>query len=584
MFAKAFNTSGNTRLKGKDVKKVRLDLLKSCGIESDASFPWNLLAKAEIVKIKLAAPSRTVLFTDADSNVLAFDVHGKGDVVPSVYLLWHEPALRSHLPQLVVHSPVSHFLLRGADPMLPGVLKQSHSTDHPFLKGQLRAVYVHGNPMPFAIGDMLVDAETLAVQGWKGKAMQLLHVVFDELSKLNPQSLLSRNLPEGFTDNEILPIEVASQATASEVLDINAITLEGDEIEEKKPPSTVHVGPNEDDANDEEEGESVRSQADLDDLLERSFYQAMKVVKPSDAPMLASRFYASLVLPCRPVGTAINVKGTSYKKISTFLKDMASRGVVDVTEHDGVQTITLFRKTHPDVSRHQLHRSEMNVAVDLEAEATAGMFVPGKYAPEVVQLYRLTQQTQLLGADTKATALHLADVRALLNEYIATNGLVHPREPQYVQLDMILTDALYPGKKKPAAGYPDKLLRQDVLQLLVSRLRPYHSIQLYPEQPVVPVVGEYRPIRIKTELTKRQKPVTIVANIEQFGLDPDAFLKDAQKKWACSATIVLHGKDVEVHIQGNLGQDVVQYLGTQYKIASKLCSVEWGKGCQKPKK
>ncbi|RHY98398.1 hypothetical protein DYB37_002658 [Aphanomyces astaci] len=528
MFAKAFNTSGNTRLKGKDVKKVRLDLLKSCGIESDASFPWNLLAKAEIVKIKLAAPSRTVLFTDADSNVLAFDVHGKGDVVPSVYLLWHEPALRSHLPQLVVHSPVSHFLLRGADPMLPGVLKQSHLTDHPFLKGQLRAVYVHGNPMPFAIGDMLVDAETLAVQGWKGKAMQLLHVVFDELSKLNPQSLLSRNLPEGFADNEILPIEVASQAAAFEVLDINAIALEGDEIEEKKPPSTVHVGPTEDDANDEEEGESVRSQADLDDLLERSFYQAMKVVKPSDAPMLASRFYASLVLPCRPVGTAINVKGTSYKKISTFLKDMASRGVVDVTEHDGVQTITLFRKTHPyephllmfqDVSRHQLHRSELNVAVDLEAEATAGIFVPGKYAPEVLQLYRLTQQTQLLGSDTKAAALHLADVRALLNEYIATNGLVHPREPQYVQLDMILTDALYPGKKKP-----------------------------------------------------------------QFGLDPDAFLKDAQKKWACSATIVLHGKDVEVHIQGNLGQDVVQYLGTQYKIASKLCSVEWGKGCQKPKK
>ncbi|ETV98250.1 hypothetical protein H310_08968 [Aphanomyces invadans] len=536
MFAKPFGTTGNTRLKGKDVKKVRLDLLKSCGIESDANFPWTLLAKADIVKIKLAAPSRTVLFTDVDANVLAFDIHGKGEVVPSVYLLWHEPALRMQLPQLVVHSPVSHYLLRGADPMLPGVLQHSHSADHPFLKGELRAVYVHGNPMPFAIGDMLVDADTLAVQGWKGKAMRLLHVVFDELTRMAPP--LPRDLPEGFTDSQIHPTE--DSAAALNVADIVLNDVAPPFASETPAPAPADEAGAVHELADE--GATALSQSDLDDLLERSFFQAMKTVKPSDAPMLASHFYASFVLPCRPVGSSIHVKGTSYKKISTFLKHMASRGVIDVTEHDGVQTITLFRKTHPDVSRHPLHRSEMTVAVELEAEATAGAFVPGKHAPEVVQLYRLTPPTHVIcGPDTN-TSLHLTDIRTRLNDYIATNGLVHPREPQYVQLDASLTDALFPGKKKPAEGYPDKLLRQEVLQLFVSRLRPYHSIQLSPDQPVAPIAGDFKPIRVKTELTKRQKPVTIVSNIEQFGLDPQLLSRDAQKKWACSATLVPHGK------------------------------------------
>ncbi|RHY30384.1 hypothetical protein DYB32_004342 [Aphanomyces invadans] len=523
MFAKPFGTTGNTRLKGKDVKKVRLDLLKSCGIESDANFPWTLLAKADIVKIKLAAPSRTVLFTDVDANVLAFDIHGKGEVVPSVYLLWHEPALRMLLPQLVVHSPVSHYLLRGADPMLPGVLQHSHSADHPFLKGELRAVYVHGNPMPFAIGDMLVDADTLAVQGWKGKAMRLLHVVFDELTRMAPP--LPRDLPEGFTDSQIHPTQ--DSAAALNVADIVLNDVAPPLASETPAPAPADEAGAVHELADE--GATALSQSDLDDLLERSFFQAMKTVKPSDAPMLASHFYASFVLPCRPVGSSIHVKGTSYKKISTFLKHMASRGVIDVTEHDGVQTITLFRKTHPDVSRHPLHRSEMTVAVELEAvgvdsmvldshatrlqEATAGAFVPGKHAPEVVQLYRLTPPTHVIcGPDTN-TSLHLTDIRTRLNDYIATNGLVHPREPQYVQLDASLTDALFPGKKKPVRGYPDKLLRQEVLQLFVSRLRVRLDVSDH--------TRDFKPIRVKTELTKRQKPVTIVSNIEYGkGLKP----------------------------------------------------------------
>ncbi|KAH9126894.1 hypothetical protein AeMF1_002668 [Aphanomyces euteiches] len=569
MFAKPFHTSGNSRLKGKDVKKFRVDLLKSCSIDANANVAWNILAKAEIVKIKLAAPSRTVLYTDVTTNVLAFDVQGKGDVIPTVYLLWNEPALRELLPPLVVHSPVSHYLLRGADPMLPGVVKACQSSA-PFIKGQLRAVYVNGNPMPFAIGDMLVDDDAIASQGWKGKAMQLLHVVFDELTKMGPQHVF----PDGFSDDQIHAIG-DSEPPSMDVLQVN------DDEEEKPPAKPIDVSDIEIDDDDQQDRE-VMSQAEMNDLLERCFYQAMKRVKPSDAPMLASQFYASLVLPSRPVGSVINLKATSYKKISVFLKEMEARGIIELKEQDGVQTITFFRKTHPDVARHQLHSSELDAAEEAEAAETAGVFIPGKHAPEVIQLYRLTQQTQSIAPGVN-DFMYLADVKKVLNDYIAKNELVSRAEPQFVRLDMHLTDALYSSKKKPESGYPDKLHRQEVLQLYLSRLRPYHFVQLYPKQEATPVAGEFRPIHIKTELSKRQKPVTIVSNIKQFGLDPETFSKEAQKKWACSATLLPVGKDIEVHIQGNLGQDVVGYLGKQYKINSKYCVAEWGKGL-KPKK
>ena len=50
-----------------------------------------------------------------------------------------------------------------------------------------------------------------------------------------------------------------------------------------------------------------------------------------------------------------------------------------------------------------------------------------------------------------------------------------------------------------------------------------------------------------------------------------------------SATLLPAGKDIEVHIQGNLGHDVVGYLGKQYKINAKYCVVEWGKGLKQKK-
>ncbi|EQC40081.1 hypothetical protein SDRG_02736 [Saprolegnia diclina VS20] len=559
MFAKAFNLSGNTRLKGKDVKKLRVDLLRACAIDGDVA--WSYLEKAPIARVKLAAPSRTLLYTDADMNVVAFDINGKGDVVPTTFLLWHEPELRNRMPMLTVHAPVSHYLLRGADPMLPGVVRRFET---PLEKGQLRAVCISGNPMPFAVGSMVVDDDHLASQGWKGKAMELYHVYGDELSKMGPSH--KRFVPDGFSDSIIEP-------TSEDIAEAAAIEVQGLSDDEAKPAPI-------DDGSDNEDETTSLSVPEMDALLEHSFYQAMKKIKPSDAPMLGNQFYGNYVLPQRPLGSTIHLKGTSYKKFSVFLKAMAHHGSIELKEQDGVQTITLFRKTHPDVARHTLHHSEQDAIDQAAEEATGGAFVPGQHAPEVLQLYRLTQQTQLVcdNASLKET-FATSELRNKLNAYISAHGLVDPREPQFVKLNPDLTDALY--KKKPDAGYPVKLPRKDILSLFLDRLRAYHAVILYPGHDAKEIVGDFKPVHIKTELSKRQKPVTIVSNFAQFGIDAETLAHDAQKKWACSASALLaaeKAKELDVHIQGNLATDVVAYLSKVYKLPPKYCVTEFGKG------
>ena len=82
--------------------------------------------------------------------------------------------------------------------------------------------------------------------------------------------------------------------------------------------------------------------------------------------------------------------------------------------------------------------------------------MPGQYVPDVLQLYRLTQQTQLVcdNASLKET-FAASELRNKLNAYISAHGLVDPREPQFVKLNPDLTDALY--KKKPVRLIPHSI-------------------------------------------------------------------------------------------------------------------------------
>ena len=90
-----------------------------------------------------------------------------------------------------------------------------------------------------------------------------------------------------------------------------------------------------------DDGEQMDTDAmSQDELLNLAFLMALKKsVKDSKLPMLVSEFSANHLLPCRPVGTTLDVKKTSFKKIGKFLVAMADEKHIRLQDQKGAERL-----------------------------------------------------------------------------------------------------------------------------------------------------------------------------------------------------------------------------------------------------
>ncbi|KAG7396016.1 Eukaryotic translation initiation factor 2D [Phytophthora boehmeriae] len=596
MFAKPAKVSGNVLLKNKDTKKLRRDVADrfkdTCDGADDPNLKALLASKAAVKKISFQAPSRVVVYAAEETKEpLLFDVSGKGDLCFTVYALWRAPTL---LPSLMVHAPVSEFVLRGADVMLPGVVFTSAEELGSLRKGELRAVYARGNPCAIGVGEMLVDGAEVERSGKKGRALKLWHVVGDSLWQMGPQTLPN----DGFLGDRVVPVSAKGKAQEDgEDSDEEAgVSLSGVKLEED-----VEDAGEESKQTEEmkEEPEEVTKEQ-MDSYYVAALLQALKSsrVREKEMPMLASSFHANVLLPCRRAGVSLNIKHSSFKKLSVFLQAMAAHGLLAVTDQDGVQSITAISRRHPDVLSHETYRTEEEALLEEQAAASqaAGVpaFIPGQYAPEVEENVGLSPALKTLLAPDSVAGLPQqkywspVEVRDLVTNFIENQGLVDAGNKKFVRLNGPLTDALY-GKKTPAGGYPDRLARPEILNMLLSKCTRYHRVKLFPTHAAKFHGGSLRPISIHAEKLKRRNntTVTCIAYYQQFGIDGAAFAKEAQKKWGCSASVQVSeekSKGEEVQIHGQMVNEVLEYLGTKYRINAKYCSVTYGKDVKAKKK
>lgn len=148
----------------------------------DASLPQKGVESAKL------NGSKTVAYSAVSDHVpLIIDLNPKSplaSLLPTVYLLWRCPDL---LPVVIVHSPVSSYILNGADLMLPGVIVQpdaslpSGSTLPDFAAGALVAIRAAGNAMPFAVGITVMSSAAARGGGMRGRGVEVLHAFRDEL-------------------------------------------------------------------------------------------------------------------------------------------------------------------------------------------------------------------------------------------------------------------------------------------------------------------------------------------------------------------------------------------------------------------
>eukprot|EP01027_Heterolobosea_sp_BB2_P014120 GEZU01020325.1.p1 GENE.GEZU01020325.1~~GEZU01020325.1.p1 ORF type:complete len:219 (-),score=53.87 GEZU01020325.1:74-730(-) len=214
MFKKPFKPSATNLLKSSEKRKLRSTLITEfpnlgAPIQQDSTAPAAITTitqqpieqkrpatnnenqdEQQLTAIDLLIPAKedvTVLRLPGHILVYCvgnnpqipvfFDLNGKGDLFPTLYSMWKVPHI---LIPFVTHSPVSEYILGGADMMLPGVIVPPGGFGN-IKKGDKAAIMVNGNPFALAVGRVLQSSEEMAKNKMRGKGVEVVHLFGDYL-------------------------------------------------------------------------------------------------------------------------------------------------------------------------------------------------------------------------------------------------------------------------------------------------------------------------------------------------------------------------------------------------------------------
>ncbi|KNC96131.1 uncharacterized protein SPPG_08518 [Spizellomyces punctatus DAOM BR117] len=587
MFRKPFHTKPQSHLRSSDRRKLRAELLAAYPSISEEVVVDLIPTKegkdggGEVISAKFVTHGgeQGVLYVVDGQPILWKDL--SGCIFPTVYTLWRIPAM---LPTIMTHGPVLQKLFDGADLMLPGVIIPAEGF-HDFAYGDVAAVTVRGSPIPMAVGTMTVSSADIKKSRYemRGKGVKILHTFGDYMwahgNKSEPPELDFVEVGDADTSGSWTELEYnpsgASTPIASETLpaSMQNLNLDGSvhgEIEQN----------NEEAVAKETDTEVKMSPAEMDQLLEQALFTVLKSRLPDDPkafPMPSSLLYSNYIVPCRPRGTLIDIKQSSYKKVGKFLKAMEKRGLIKLKERGGETMLMSVNRQHPQIIEFVAPRKVAGDEKPAKPEGPAdGSRSPtdssktnGKSGAgetiSAVELYKASAKEcrlfEEIGASKDALFTE-ADLRVAVTEYAEMKNLIDRANPRMVKIDAILCDAVL---KKDEYQSVDYLPRDGILQRLTERMQPYHELHLPGREPEIRK-GTLKPIQITVEQRQGRKTVTKVVGIERFGIDPEQLAGWLKVRCASSTSVTpIPGKAnaapvYEVMIQGSKVKEVCSVL------------------------
>uniref|UniRef100_A0A4W4DWI6 Eukaryotic translation initiation factor 2D n=1 Tax=Electrophorus electricus TaxID=8005 RepID=A0A4W4DWI6_ELEEL len=567
MFTKAFRVKSNTVIKGSDRRKLRADVSAAFPSLSADQLGELVPNKEElnIVKIYAHKGDAVTLYVLQKSPIF-FQLEKQ--LYPTVYTLWRYADI---LPAFTTWPQVVQKLIGGADLMLPGVVVSS--TGLPDVhQGDCCAISVVSNRAPVAVGTAALSSSEMISSAMKGKGVNVLHTYMDQLwafgDKTAPPvipvadgSVQVEGGVEGLDSGgegkeEVMKCEgeesEGPRGTQVAVLELPCQNLQDLSLgAREKGEQTVE-------ATDETQGEedSRSPQKQMDSLLFQCFLHALKIkVKKSELPLLTSTFLRKHMAACCPKGKHLDIKKSSFKKLSKFLQCMQKEhSLVRVKElSKGVDSIVEVDWKNPELCSFCIPEDWEPPEEAVEGDGSSEL----PYQPPVITpLYGVTSRLEPLFQDAHRNLGVLCAGWAGLAVLCAA-----PINP-------VLCDCLLEKSE-----YQDvELLKwEDLLSRVLSRMQACHQL-LFPGQ--VPVVrkGQVEPIDINVASRGSNKKVTIIKNLEGFGMDPVVVAETLQHR--VQASYVLHdipgAKDRQlVQIQGNQVQHVGKLLLEQYQIPRK---------------
>uniref|UniRef100_A0A8C1RWD6 Eukaryotic translation initiation factor 2D n=1 Tax=Cyprinus carpio TaxID=7962 RepID=A0A8C1RWD6_CYPCA len=511
MFAKAFRVKSNTVIKGSDRRRLRADV--SAAFPSLSAEDLNELIpnkeELNIVKIYAHKGDAVILYV-LHKNPIFFLLEKQ--LFPTVYTLWRYPTM---LPAFVTWPPVLQKLTGGADLMLPGVVVTADGLPE-VQQGDCCAVTLVMNRAPVAVGTAAVSSAEMRKSGMKGRGVNILHTYMDQLwvfgDKSHPPVMPVTNSPaevEGEEcEEEEQEVKDSSNPAPVETSCQNMQKLRLDEHEVVKEEEPVEDKEGED-TNKEEDSRSPQEQ--MDELLLQCFLHALKTkVKKSQLPLLTSNFLRHHMVPC-----CWSQCFFLLFQLSKFLQCM--------------------QKDHSLIQVKELSKGVESI-VDVD-----------------------WRNPVLFGSVQTTAWFHKVwiEVTSSLLFFIS-----------YVIINPTLCDCLL---EKSEYQEVEKLKWDELFSRTLIRMQACHEV-LIPGQPPLVKKGQMEPIDITVASRGSNKKVTIIKNLEAFGLDPAVVADTLQHQ--VQASCVLQDSPgaknrVLVQIQGNQVQQVGKLLLDRYKIPRK---------------
>ncbi|KAF9007008.1 hypothetical protein BDQ17DRAFT_1423096 [Cyathus striatus] len=608
MFKKPLgNLKTSAPLRGSDRRKLKQRVIAAFNISQEDA---DLLVPDGILSVKFSThlnePGLAYLSPNGDPCWFTI---GKGseDLVPSIYSLWKKTSL---LPFLSTPSAVIPILVGGADLMIPGVIHSSPGLPEGALVSVRQLTREDGKPMlspPLAVGRMALPSDLLREGGReKGKAVHVLHTWKDHLWDMGAKG-------------DVPPGDVIEPKAESSVEDAEEEGNEEDRQEDKEEvtPPTPAPAP---------ESATTYTSHEISVLLTKSLLQAISSIStsltPPSFPMPATQFYTACILPSRPAfptlalqpaslpsGTGatevhidpqeINVKSSSHKSLTAFLKSAEKAGLVNTKspQKHSAQTEVLVMAVntkHEDVDRHspfvtfgdveakKAKKEKKEEREREERERKAGEVEVRKvWKPHVVgDIFEAVDARSVVYSfygiranESRTSNLYgVEEIRALVGAYITKNNLVNPRDQALINLDPLLLSAVMPSKSKKkgveevdAGEVKNMMKRDEITKKIIDKMQPWYEVKAEGRDPVCKK-GSLKPIQVVTKIRQGRKASTLITGFEPFLVVEAEEMAEDLRKVCAGATSVSPvigkpaGSGMEVLVQGKQGPAVVEYL------------------------
>lgn len=545
MFIKAFKVKSNVQVKASDKKKIRQKISQQFPKLSEENLNKIASTKDSFMNIKIITHSGDLVTVySIDKRPMFFEIDDKNKLYPTVYAMWLVPDLVS---LFTTHANVFPKLANGADLMLPGVVRQEGTDLRSWgrhEKDDVVAVNLTSNKAAVAVGALNRSSEDMYMSAGTGVCVNVIHVFGDKLWSIEPTVCM-----------QIPHLEAVVSVPKSNDFPSLADSM-------KKPDSKKDVVVEEQKSELEELGneikdleikeEIVEEPASPDKILKDAFLAALKLDgKKLVLPLLTSNFYRLHVLPATNEEN-FDLKSTSFKKLSKFLKQMADEGFIKVKEETkGVEKISEVNLAHPEIRTLKL-----NLLVKEEAPIGDKTQL---FTTTVTELYLITEDTEELFNIfnlPKGTSLDKTQIANYVKDYIGRNKLVVPITKK-ITLDPILSEIC---------------CSTDELELKEVQSRVIQNMELsYEMRSQTATKGKQPSIQLTLATRSGNKKVTLITNLEAYGIIVPEFAKACKLGVAASTAITRTpgSKTDQLLVQGNQIKFISNLLTQTYKIAAK---------------